>query len=48
MLQRIYNVPAMSLETIETPALLLDADKLEERTAVCASASSRTASCCVT
>ena len=29
MLQRIHSVPAMTLETIETPALLLDADKLE-------------------
>jgi D-serine deaminase-like pyridoxal phosphate-dependent protein len=29
MLQRIYKVQSMSLETIETPALLLDADKLE-------------------
>jgi D-serine deaminase-like pyridoxal phosphate-dependent protein len=29
MLQRIYSVPAMTLETIETPALLLDAGKLE-------------------
>jgi D-serine deaminase-like pyridoxal phosphate-dependent protein len=29
MLQRISNVRPMSLETIETPALLLDADKLD-------------------
>lgn len=29
MLQRVINVPAMTLETIETPALLLDAGKLE-------------------
>jgi D-serine deaminase-like pyridoxal phosphate-dependent protein len=29
MLQRIYSVPAMTLETLETPALLLDADKLD-------------------
>ena len=29
MLQRIYSILSMSLETIETPALLLDADKLD-------------------